>query len=311
MLFKRIFKKEKIIKSKTVKLIKSLSEKDKKKILNSEDSFLSLLTIELWHIILEINCNPNILFTNKQALLLFFTPVKDIKLNFDSKSFAKQSLFLNLFSNLSAIEVNIKYTSTPNFSILKDLKLQSLYLDINPEAYDTSLQPKEREVKLVCLTALTELQKLKIRHDKGKNCHFSYKDISCLTNLRELDFSNNQHIFISFRIKNLMNIVTLNISDNHIHDLAHITNLIKLKSLNISKNYIKQYEDLTNLKELTYLNLANNKDMHTKENIAVPQETLEVIFAHLTNLKKLYLDNEQYNKVALTLNEDLKSKIIR
>ena len=122
------------------------------------------------------------------------------------------------------------------------------------------------------------------------------KEIGNLTNLQELDLSNNKLTEIPKEIGNLTNLQILNLGHNRLKKIPkEIGNLINLQKLWLEDNQLTEIsKEIGNLTNLQYFFLHKNQ---LKD---IPEE-----ICNLTNLKLFYIDPE------LKLPKGINKKIIR
>lgn len=82
--------------------------------------------------------------------------------------------------------------------------------------------------------------------------------LTCLSNLLELDISNN-HINDLAPLSELKGLTTLIISDNQITDLGPLTKLTRLSFLNVLNNQVYDLDPLSDLICLSSLIVSNNQ----------------------------------------------------
>lgn len=140
------------------------------------------------------------------------------------------------------------------------------------------------------IASLSSLQELEI----SDNYYISSipDSINKLKKLRYLKLKNNNILEIPEFLFKLPNLVSLNLSGNHIETLPkNIEKLEKLKTIELSSNQIKILPSvLNNLKDLTFLGLDNN--------------VIEIIpdsLGSLIGLKRLYLSFNTIKKIPLSL----------
>ena len=176
-------------------------------------------------------------------------------------------------------ELDLEGNLLSDVSILKGLKnLRYLSLRKN-NIYDIS-----------SLKDLTKLTYISLREN-----HIS--DVSSLKELRDLTYL---HIGFNYRIsdvtplKNLTNLLHLQLDHNKISDVSPLKNLTNLKHLDASDNQISDLSSLKDLKKLTWIDLDTNKNLDISHLRFFPNLTFLDIhdnnisnLSHLKDLKKL------------------------
>ena len=139
------------------------------------------------------------------------------------------------------------------------------------------------------------------------------REHKCYSSTEHLDLSENNFNKIpnSLISKWFTNLKQLNMSYNHVNNLS-LTESTSLERLDLSHNHLTTIESDTfqKLKQLKYLNLANNKlqninpfafaddtrylvELNLNNNYLNDNSIEFLLFASLTNLKSLYLDNNK------------------
>ena len=263
-------------------------------------------------------------FTNLEELNLNNNNIKDITKLQTLTHLKRLTAFCNTISNISSISnlVDLEYldlsknklddssntktncisNNLRNLTNLKELNLSHNYLRyISGIEYLTNLESLNLYDNAICdiqgIENLIRIETLKL----GENNEFSnytitgLDELSSLSNLKYLDFSENKTNNIINYISSLINLEYINLEGNDIANLTGIENLTKLKILRLYSNKI------VDISKLYVLN--NLEELILQENLIV-DITGMVINGELVwpNMKKLYLHT---NKLDLTLNSQV------
>ena len=267
-------------------------------------------------------------FTNLQELNISNNNIKDITKLQTLTNLRTLKAFCNTISNTSAISGlgNLNYldlsknklddsnrtkdncltTNLSNLTNLKELNLSHNYLIYISEIENlTALESLDLYDNAICdiqeIGNLTNLVTLKL----GENNEFSrytisgVSELSSLTNLKYLDFSENKTSDIISSISGLTNLEYLSLEGNNIVNLTGIENLIKLKVLNLYSNKIVDISKLYELQDLEELIIQEN----SIKDITGMIKNNELVWPEM---KKLYIHS---NQVDLTLNAQVVSTI--
>lgn len=267
-------------------------------------------------------------FSNSSSLYSLATYLSGIRsfyeLDLSQNSIGSNiSNVLDAFSNLYITKLNLSKTNISDISHIYKLKyLDQLDLSnnaisnitplasLNLRKLDLSNNQLTNIFNLSSLIGLTDL-------DLSNNNISNLYPLQPLFNLQTLDLSNNNKKASDYDISSLsglVNLQTLNLSQDHIKDIAPLENLDKMSELNLSSNDIEDIKPLQNMVQLKDLNLASNYqisditsigNMANLETLDLTQNNVSYLYPlkDLTTLTKLYLG---YNNIVdLTPLEDL------
>ncbi|ODV58858.1 leucine-rich repeat domain-containing protein [Ascoidea rubescens DSM 1968] len=224
-----------------------------------------------------VNLNYIDLSQNKLSefnVLSNFKNIKSIKFygNFISK------INMNNFnlSNLSYLDFSSNIIH--DISYLKPLNLKILYLDNN----------SIKNISVLNNFKHIELLNLSTNNIDG----FFISENTNLYSLKELHLNNNNLSSLN-NFNKLINLENLSIIDNNLCNISPLQSLKKLKHLYLTSNKIEEIrkEELRNFPDLKVLNLGFNKLNY-----------LEIEKNSLNNLRKLYLNQNQLEKIHFIFN---------
>jgi Leucine-rich repeat (LRR) protein len=120
------------------------------------------------------------------------------------------------------------------------------------------------------------------------NCNLDILNISTLTNLTSIDFSNNHLTKIPEDIYKLYNLTSINFSNNQLTEIPKdINELSNLTNIDFSNNQLTKISDCVyELTDLTYINFSNNQLTEIPEHIY-----------ELTNLTYINFSNNKISKI--------------
>ncbi|MCP4137211.1 MAG: leucine-rich repeat domain-containing protein [bacterium] len=222
--------------------------------------------------------------------------------------------------DVSSCKTRIDLRSLSPLRSLRKLSINSCKLKniagIEGIKYLKELSLEDNEIRNIApLARLTRLKKLSLLLNPVND----WSPLKGLTNLRDLKMgsayehpapvsnSGSKKNFRCMLLKNLKNLVQLDISYNELENIKGLENLVNLKYLNLMKNNIRDISPLKKLKRLTELNISSNaiKKISSLKNLArlkkldlSMNKIVDVsVLSSLTGLRELDLAYNQISNI--------------
>lgn len=226
----------------------------------------------------------------------------------------------NLLTDIQPLEsltklkaLSIENNRIKDFTPLKKLPLEEL--DVSEESESSSSLIKDKELERVLREALNKPTGEITKNDleKLKELFILQEDIYSLEGLQYA--KNLTSLSISFAsisdlspLRNLTQLVSLDLRNNKIKDIEALSQLVNLEELNLSYNRIEQINSLANLTKLKRLTLSGNKisdiealaNLKNLEILSLNQNQIGRVDAlsQLLMLKQLDLDSNQIEEIS-------------